>query len=194
MREKLIASQEDHNETIYHTLQIGTYTMNQLLQFVKNTVYDIIGFPIKNITIEAESQEYDACRFNLNTQKIISRTAKITSKKTGQFVTFWKRINNGPIEPFTETDTFDYYVINTSQGDNIGQFVFPKDVLIRKGIVSTKEKEGKRAFRVYPSWDQPISKQAAKTQQWQLSYFYLLIKPLDVEKVKKLYTSAQGAL
>jgi hypothetical protein len=41
----------------------------------------------------------------------------------------------------------------------------------RTRIISTHLKEGKRGMRVYPPWDLPSSKQAKKTQQWQLPYF-----------------------
>ena len=67
-------------------------------------------------------------------------------KKVGQFVTFWKRTGNGPIEPFDEQDSVDYYVVNVRSAEAFGQFVFPREVLLKKGIISTVTKEGKRAF------------------------------------------------
>ena len=73
--------------------------------------------------------------------------------------------------------------------NQLGQFVFPKSVLIAKGIISTTTKEGKRGFRVYPSWDVAKSKQAIKTQQWQLDYFWILNEDTDLGKVKALYSS-----
>jgi len=53
----------------------------------------------------------------------------------------------------------------------IGQFVFPKEVLCEKGIISKNSRGGKRAVRIYPPWDQPKSQQAKNTQAWQLNYF-----------------------
>nr|WGE07832.1 MepB family protein [Bacillus subtilis] len=38
--------------------------------------------------------------------------------------------------------------------------------------MSHNSKKGKTAFRVYPPWTEPVSKQAVKTQQWQLRYFF----------------------
>jgi len=76
--------------------------------------------------------------------------------------------------------------VNIRKDNRFGQFVFPKAVLIKKGIISTTTKEGKRAFRVYPSWDIPTSKQAERSQKWQLYYFYDA-KTVDLEKVKSLY-------
>ncbi len=40
-----------------------------------------------------------------------------------------------------------------------------------KGIISLSKQGGKRAMRVYPPWDKPESKQAAKTQVWQVCIF-----------------------
>ena len=142
--------------------------MNTYLANIKMNIYDKYGIDISDFKQEAESKEYDACQFKLNGFRIISRTSKITPKKIGQFVTFWKRNTNGPIAPFHESDPFDFYIINIASENKLGQFVFPKAVLLKKGIISTDNKEGKRGFRVYPIWDTVISKQALLTQKWQL--------------------------
>ena len=89
-------------------------------------IYNPLNFPISNLQIEVESKEYNACRFTFNGFNIISRSAKVTPKKLGQFVTFWKRSGNGPIEPFEETDDFDFFVVNINLEEKCGQFVFPK--------------------------------------------------------------------
>lgn len=157
------------------------------LNLIKTKIYDACGFQISNFTQELESKEYDACRFLLNGRTIISRNAKITPKKAGQFVTFWKRSNDGPIIPFNKTDTIDFFIVNVVYKDKMGQFVFPKSILLKKGILSTDKKEGKRAFRVYPSWDAVISKQALKTQEWQLNYFYSINNKTNLETVTALY-------
>ena len=161
--------------------------MNHNLESIRNKIYIKCGLIISDFKIEIESQEYDACQFKLSGLKIISRSAKITPKKAGQFVTFWKRKGNGPIEPFSDKDPIDYFVVNVQSDNKFGQFVFPKSVLIEKGIISTIQKEGKRAIRVYPSWDKPKSKQAEKTQKWQLNYFYEIGEMTDFEQVKGLY-------
>ena len=136
---------------------------------------------IQKICVQAdqESKAYEACTYKINKLKIIGRTAKITPTKVGQFVTLWKRLNNGPIQPFDIADDFDFIIINTKTKENYGQFVFPKGILIKKSIITDGKKEGKRAIRVYPSWDKPISKQAIKTQNWQLEYFILSKNPID---------------
>ena len=164
--------------------------MNKNIKHIKTEVYQPCSLEITGFTLEPESKAYDACRFELNGKKVISRSAKTTPKKAGQFVTFWKRNGNGPIEPFQETDLFDFYVVTVQSENKLGQFVFPKAMLIKKGIISTDKKEGKRAFRVYASWDRPNNKQAAQAQQWQLDYFYEINASTNLNRVTELYTVA----
>ena len=161
--------------------------MDKNLNQIKTEIYDKCSLEISDFIIEAESKEYDACRFQLNGLNILNRNAKITPKKVGQFVTFWKRNENGPIEPFDENDQIDFYTVNVRTENEFGQFVFPKSVLIKKGIISTEKKEGKRAFRVYPNWDIAKNKQAERTQKWQLNYFYQINSSTDLQKVTELY-------
>ena len=165
--------------------------MDRNLNQIKTGIYDACSFRISDFKTEIESKEYDACQFELNGKKILCRNSKITPKKARQFVTFWKRNGNGPIEPFNEKDQIDFYVVNARMEDKLGQFVFPKSVLIKKGIISTEKKEGKRGFRVYPKWDLVKSKQAEKTQKWQLDYFYEINHAIDLKKVNDLYLSGQ---
>lgn len=161
--------------------------MDSVLNQINTKVYEKCGFEIFDFTPEIENKDYDACRYKLNGLSIISRNAKITPKKAGQFVTFWKRQLNELIEPFDESDQIDFYAVNVQAENKFGQFVFPKSLLIRKGIISTVKKEGKRAFRVYPKWDIPKSKQAERTQKWQLDYFYQIDDSVDFDNVAELY-------
>jgi len=159
------------------------------LQLVKNILYSKLSLAITNLKIEDESKLYEACAFNLNKERIIYRKAKITPTKIGQFATLWKREGKEPIKPFEETDTFDVIIITVQTQELLGQFIFPKTILIEKGILSTEKKEGKRAIRVYPSWDKPTSQQALKTQKWQLNYFHLIKSgnTTYIEKANNLY-------
>jgi hypothetical protein len=155
---------------------------------LREILFTIGGFEISQPVLETESSEYGACTFVLNNLNIRYRTAKITPTKTGQFVTLWKRINLGPIQPFDSTDSIDLFIITTRKDNHFGCFIFPKTVLITKEIVSDK-KEGKRAIRVYPPWDETTSKQAQKTQKWQLDYF-LEVTPnqtIDLKRAKSLF-------
>ena len=162
--------------------------MNTLLKKIQTEIYNTCNLIISDFRIEVESKEYNACQFRLSDLNVVCRNAKITPKKVGQFVTFWKRDMNQPIEPFHENDAIDFFVVNIQTAHSRGQFVFPKAILLQKGIISTEKKEGKRAFRVYPNWDKTTSTQAARTQKWQLDYFYELNATTDLKKVLELYT------
>lgn len=161
--------------------------MPGILSQIKTTVYDKCGLEISNFRMETESRPYNACQFVLNAAKTINRDGKITPKKLGQFLTCWKRNNHGPIEPFDKKDQFDFLTVNVQTKTSLGQFVFPKAILLKQGIISTDKKEGKRAFRVYPPWDIPKSNQALKAQKWQLNYFFEIGHTTDFKKVMELY-------
>ena len=161
--------------------------LNKNLIEIKTKIYDKVNFQISKMNNELEGTEYDACQFELNGMEIICRSSKITPKKTGQFVTFWKRNKEGVTDPFRSIDRIDFFIINVKSENNFGQFVFPKSELINKGIISTEIKGGKRGFRVYPKWDKVESKQAEKTQKWQLDYFYEINENVDFKRVKELY-------
>jgi hypothetical protein len=157
---------------------------------VKKHVYDLCNFEMSNFQLASESTEYEACSFQLEISQIICRTAKITPKKIGQFVTIWKRNSEGITTPFHESDTFDFIVINVQKEAEFGQFVFPKSILVQKRIVSSQTKDGKRGIRVYPPWNLAINKQAIKTQVWQLNYFLPIISNANnVAKIQELYAN-----
>lgn len=141
------------------------------LHNAKTLVYDKCGFDFGELIAEDESQEYGACTFRLNGLKIKFRVSKITPTKTGQFVTIWKRNKEGITQPFDLTDEIDFVIISSQNGDDFGQFIFPKSVLLDKRIMTGNIKEGKRGIRVYPPWDTVTNKQAEKTQLWQTKYF-----------------------
>ncbi|WP_340609535.1 MepB family protein [Xenorhabdus bharatensis] len=140
---------------------------------------------------ENESHDYDAMRFGIDGKSIIFRQAKITPRKIGQFVTLWKRPSpNAEIMPLDAKDNIDFCLIATFTEDKKGIFLFDSDILIKKGVFSSGTKEGKRAIRIYPSWDFPDSKQATQTQKWQSSYFINLDNPLAaIEKLKNILSN-----
>jgi len=164
--------------------------LNFDFSIVKEHVYDKCAFKITNFVLEKESKEYNACSFKINNFFAIARKAKITPAKTGQFVTVWKRDTNGLTQAFSISDGIDFFIINTRSGSYFGQFVFPKSELVKQGIIATDRKDGKRGFRVYPPWDKANSKQAEKTQKWQLKYFLSvdIDQPVDLDRAKFLYS------
>jgi len=139
---------------------------------LKKHVYQRYGWECKNVIKDRESHKYGACSFDINNHHIIFRVGNITPTKVGQFVTLWKRIGTGPILPYDLTDAVDFFLIMVRSDNNFGIFVFPKSVLYEKGIISKDGKGGKRAMRIYPTWDVANNPQAKKSQAWQLHYFY----------------------
>ncbi|MFV0287957.1 MAG: MepB family protein [Mycoplasmatales bacterium] len=99
-----------------------------------------------------------------NGLNVVYREAKITPKKIGQFVVFGKK-KKGTNVPYDSTDNIDRLIINVCQKDNIGQFIFNREILIKK-ILTHKEILDKMAFGLYPPWSKPISKQVITTQKW----------------------------
>ncbi|MGG0287749.1 MepB family protein [Peribacillus butanolivorans] len=170
-------------------------TIHSDLLATKELVFSPCRFEFSQPLIEAQNAEYGAYIFKLNTLTVRFRVAKITLTKVGQFVTLWERIGDGVIQPYDVSEPVDLFVISTRKGNNFGQFVFPKAVLCDQNIVSNKGKGGKRAIRVYPPWDKPTSRQAQKTQIWQLKYFIEIPinKPIDCARVQMLYSPDQAS-
>jgi len=138
-------------------MQHPTNTLHPDLLATQKLVYEPNELICTNIIKEAESEEYGAFDFDLNNHHIKFRVAKITPTKIGQFVTLWKRIGNGPIQPYDMADPIDLFVISVLNADHFGQFVFPKAVLLAKDILSKDGKGGKRALRVYPPWGNAVN-------------------------------------
>ncbi len=122
-------------------------------------------------TKDQECEAYCGYNFKIGPLRIKFRKAKITPKKTGQFVTLWKRNPDGQTEPFSSNDDFDFYIVAAEEEQKFGIFLFSKHVLTYQQILTSKNKEGKRGFRIYPNWDIPTSKQAEKTKKWQQKHF-----------------------
>ena len=130
-----------------------------------------IGMKFDNLSINKEGTDYGACRYNLNNLQVVHRVSKITPKKTGQFVTIWKRDIAGKTTPYDIKDDFDIMIITSECEGRLGIFNFPKLVLAERGVITTDSKKGICGMRVYPPWDIVTNKQALKTQSWQLKYF-----------------------
>ena len=156
-------------------------TLNQ----IENLFLKINGQKITNLTPEKECEAYLGYNFTQNTQNFKFRKAKVTPKKVGQFVTLWKRNSEKQTEPFNETDIFDFFIFVTEEDEKLGFFIFPKTLLIEQHILTTKLKEGKRGFRLYPTWTTTANKQAKKTQAWQ-SYYFIDFANSEQNSIEKL--------
>src|SRR5699024_11498050 len=103
----------------------------------------------------------------------------------------WEKDVNNKNQPELYEEAPGLLVITTFKNKNdFGQFIFPKEVLLKEDILRSVSTKGKMAMRVYPSWDSPSSKQALKTQKWQLPYFVDMCNPnkLPLEKILELYS------
>lgn len=138
---------------------------------IEDMFFKSSGLKISKITEEQECKEYCGYNFYLEKQYFKFRKSKITAKKVGQFVTFWRRNTLNQTEPFHGNDNIDFYVILAKEKDRLGFFIFPKHLLLEKQLLTTVGKQGKRGFRVYPTWAKVDNKQAQKTQEWQTTYF-----------------------
>ena len=172
-----------------HTPSISLATIHSDLLATKDLVYSPCSFECSQLLVEAQNAEYGAYVYQINALAVRFRSAKITPTKVGQFVTLWERSEAGPIQPYDLSNSVDLFVISVRKDDNFGQFVFPKAVLCDHDIVSINGQGGKRAFRVYPPWDKPTSRQAQKTQNWQLDYFLEVPEngPINRERIQMLY-------
>lgn len=169
----------------------STELPSDLLAAIRD-VYEPAGMRVTDAPWrEAESAEYEACRFGLNGHTVVFRVAKTTPTKTGQFVTLWKRpIPSASIAPLDIADGVAFVVVSVFDAKYRGQFVLPQKLLVAKKIMSRNGRSGKRAIRVYPPWSKPEAKEAIKTQQWQLRYF-LPFEPggsVDAEQVSRLFS------
>ncbi|MED5612636.1 MepB family protein [Janthinobacterium sp. P210005] len=142
---------------------------------MKASPWAFLGLPQAPVP-EAESADYGACRAELHGKRLVLRVAKTTPTKIGQFVTVWKRPHpDADIAPLDEADPVDIVIIavadDVGDGARHGFFIFPRSVLIERGVMSRAAQGGKRALRVYPPWCAPESIQAQRTQRWQAAWF-----------------------
>ena len=156
--------------------QILTGNTHPDLSLASQLAYKPSGLLIENIQADKESADYGACDFDLSGKRCKFRAGKVTPKKAGFFVTFWKRSENGPIIPYDSEDPIDLVIFSVHTEMHFGQFVFPKNVLVEKRILSSCGVGGVRATRIYPPWVTVTSKQAKRTQSWQKEYYLEISK------------------
>lgn len=163
-------------------------TFYTTLAYVTEIMYEPNQLTVESIEEEKQNSKYGAGTFQLSSKSIRFRVAKISPTKIGQFVAFWEKDEDHKNQPFSLEDAPDLLVITTIQENQIGQFIFPKELLVQHDILKSRSTKGKMAIRVYPSWDHPTSKQAIATQAWQLPYF------IDISDAKALPTDKMMAL
>lgn len=145
--------------------------MIEALTQIEALVFRSSGLSIENVRKDKECLDYCGYNFQIGSQSIKFRKAKLTPKKTGQFVTLWKRNLQGQTVPFDLDDNFDLFIIFTEHTHQSGIFIFPKEILAKMGVLTSSTGEGKRGFRLYPKWDVPVSRQGLATKKWQMEHF-----------------------
>ncbi|MBR9330935.1 multidrug transporter [Staphylococcus aureus] len=129
---------------------------------------------VKDLTEEKYNQDYEALTFSFKEETYQSRLAKKTPTKAGYFVTCWTKDENNCNQPYSKVEEAfaDYLMIIVIDEELSGYFLFPRELLVEKGILTTFEHKGKMAFRVYPKWCNQLNKTAGQTQKWQCKYFF----------------------
>ena len=161
------------------------------LNYVNKMIYEPNELTVKSVQEEKQNSKYGAGTFELSSRTVRFRIANITPTKIGQFVAIWEKDVSNKNQPYSYEEAPDLLVITTFKNANeYGQFIFPKEVLFKQNILRSSSTKGKMAIRVYPSWDRPTSKQAMKTQKWQLPYFVDMShqNKLSKDKIVKLYS------
>ena len=162
----------------------------QALEFINEKLYEPLNYEISELQAEDQNKEYGACTFKLNNKKIRFRTAKQTPNKQGQFVVFWEKDNDNKNTPYKFDKSPELIIITCIHNqEHFGQFIFPKEVLLKQGILKSNNTKGKMGIRVYPIWDQDLNKQASKSQAWQLEYFVdiKINEKLNTKRINSLY-------
>ncbi|MBD7984244.1 MepB family protein [Sporosarcina sp. Sa2YVA2] len=163
----------------------------EALTYVSKMIYEPNDLLVSSVQEEKQNSKYAAGTFKISSRTVRFRVANITPTKTGQFVAFWEKDENNINQPYSYEEAPELLIITTFKNvSEFGQFIFPKEILLKKNILSSNSTKGKMALRVYPSWDSPPSKQAIKTQEWQLPYFVDMsnLNELAERKMVELYS------
>ena len=161
------------------------------LAYITKKVYEPNQLAVTSVREEPQNAKYGAGIFKLDSKTVRFRVANATPTKVGQFVAFWEKDQDNVNQPYGHETAPDLLVINTFESENkLGQFVFPKDILLNKKILTSHSSKGKMGIRVYPSWDLPASDQAKKTQNWQQKYFIAFSESDETtnQKIIELYS------
>ncbi|WP_017473088.1 MepB family protein [Amphibacillus jilinensis] len=136
---------------------------------------------------EGQNDNYEGCILQVNSNFYRTRLAKLTPKKKGYFVAIWEKDKEGNNQPYNYQESPEKLIVSIIDRGKCGQFIFPKDVLLKYGVLKNAKHKGKMAVRVYPNWLDDLTATASKTQAWQARYFIDLSDGYDVEKLRALY-------
>lgn len=155
-----------------------------LFRVIINELESKEGFILKK---EDQNSDYEGFLLQINSYIYRTRLAKLTPKKKGYFVAFWEKNTTGTNQAYSYEESPEKLIVSVIDGERRGQFIFPKNVLLKYGILKSSKQKGKMALRVYPSWITGLNEAARKTQAWQVVYFLDLSDGYEVEKLKEMY-------
>ena len=84
----------------------------------------------------------------------------------------WEKDQANKNQAYAYDTAPDFLMVYCASENATGLFVFPKDILLKHGILSSADLKGKMGFRVYPPWETTLNKQATASQKWQGSCFF----------------------
>ena len=153
-----------------------------------NQILNISGCSqVSNVEIETLNIEYESCIFNINQKEYRHRKAKKTPNKKGYFTVFWVKDDNKKNRPYKREETQEKLIITVIDEDRKGQFIFPKELLLKKNIIESENNKGKMAMRVYPDGETELNKTAEQTKKWQSDYFIDLTNEINEVRFRELY-------
>lgn len=100
---------------------------------------------------------------------------------------FWVKDDNKKNRPYKREETPEKLIITVIDEDRKGQFIFPKELLLKKNIIESENNKGKMAMRVYPDWETELNKTAEQTKKWQSDYFIDLTNEINEVRFRELY-------
>ncbi|MFQ3202170.1 MAG: hypothetical protein ACI87I_000466 [Pseudoalteromonas tetraodonis] len=175
------------------SLMTNDHLHDELLIILQNN-FAPSGYKLPNadeLIPHNQNAQYHGYAFTLNQKRIIYRKAKVTPDRPGAFLALWKRpADLSNFKPIPLANEFDYLLVAVSSdglttsnnqvaNTQSGFFLFPVELLVKKGIVTGRNQKGKTAFRVFPPWSESralkgtgaFSNSAKVTQRWQCDYF-----------------------
>lgn len=154
--------------------------LREIIDNIKCTEFSVIKY-------EEQNHEYEGMLVQIDQQMYRSRLAKLTPKKQGYFVAFWEKSKCGNNQAYSYEDAPEKLIVSVIDNEKKGQFIFPKEVLLKYGVLKKPLQKGKMALRVYPGWITELNKNACKVQWWQNEYFIDLSQDFEIVKLQNLY-------
>ena len=138
---------------------------------------------LTDIEFEEQNSIYVGSKFNINNHSIRFRKAKSTPTKSGLFVVAWEKDDLNVNQAYHYDHAPTYLMIYCEVEDNKGIFMFSKDILLERKILSSDTQKGKMGFRIYPPWEDKLNQQALQTQTWQCKSFI----PFEILNADQLF-------